>query len=252
MGIGRRIKEARERLGLTQAELGERVGVTGSAITNYEKETSHPKEQVIYKLIETLDVDANYLFQDCVKLPKDKNDITLAEYEHIKKYRTLDDFGKERIEQELDKEITRIGELQDKQNQIDQLKQRIVTELIQRIVLPLYAGFASAGSGEYLFDDIPTDTIEVDDTPAARKADFVIGVNGKSMEPDFYDGEKVFVEKTTDLNIGDIGIFLKGSDCYLKELGEDRLISRNKAYKDIQADEEIRTVGKVIGKVEKD
>ena len=103
MGIGRRIKEARERLGLTQAELGERVGVTGSAITNYEKETSHPKEQVIYKLIETLDVDANYLFQDCVKLPKDKNDITLAEYEHIKKYRTLDDFGKERIEQELDK-----------------------------------------------------------------------------------------------------------------------------------------------------
>lgn len=250
MGIGRRIKEARERLGLTQAELGERVGVTGSAITNYEKETSHPKEQVIYKLIETLDVDANYLFQDCVKLPKDKNDITLAEYEHIKKYRTLDDFGKERIEQELDKEIARIGELQDKQNQIDQLKQRIVTELIQRIVLPLYAGFASAGSGEYLFDDIPTDTIEVEDTPIARKADFVVGVNGDSMEPDFYDGEKVFVKKTVDLNVGDIGIFLKGSDCYIKELGSDRLISRNKAYKDIYADEEIRRIGKVLGKVE--
>ena len=184
MGIGRRIKEARERLGLTQAELGERVGVTGSAITNYEKETSHPKEQVIYKLIETLDVDANYLFQDCVKLPKDKNDITLAEYEHIKKYRTLDDFGKERIEQELDKEITRIGELQDKQNQIDQLKQRIVTELAHRIAIPLYGKFASAGGGAYLFDDIPTDMIEVEDTPTARKADFVIGVDGDSMEPD--------------------------------------------------------------------
>ena len=43
MGIGYRIKEARERLGLTQTELGQKVGVTGSAITNYEKETSHPK-----------------------------------------------------------------------------------------------------------------------------------------------------------------------------------------------------------------
>ncbi len=252
MGIGRRIKEARERLGLTQAELGERVGVTGSAITNYEKETSHPKEQVIYKLIETLDVDANYLFQDCVKLPKDKNDITLAEYEHIKKYRTLDDFGKERIEQELDKEITRIGELQDKQNQIDQLKQRIVTELAHRIAIPLYGKFASAGGGAYLFDDIPTDMIEVEDTPTARKADFVIGVDGDSMEPDFYDGDKIFVKKTTDLNVGDIGIFLKGSDCYIKELGEDRLISRNKSYTDIYPDEEIRRIGKVLGKVNED
>ena len=41
MGIGYRIKEARERLGLTQTELGQKVGVTGSAITNYEKDTSH-------------------------------------------------------------------------------------------------------------------------------------------------------------------------------------------------------------------
>ena len=59
-----------------------------------------------------------------------------------------------------------------------------------------------------------------------------------------------FVKKTADLNIGDIGIFLKGNDCYIKELGKDRLISRNKDYDDIWPDEEIKTVGKVIGKVE--
>ena len=70
MGIGRRIKEARENAGLTQEELGKLVGVTGSAITNYEKETSHPKESVMYSLIEALGVDANYLFQDCVKTKK--------------------------------------------------------------------------------------------------------------------------------------------------------------------------------------
>ena len=49
MGIGKRIKEARERLGMTQNELADLVGVTGSAITNYEKETSHPKEPIMYK-----------------------------------------------------------------------------------------------------------------------------------------------------------------------------------------------------------
>ena len=107
MGIGYRIKEARERMGLTQTELGALIGVTGSAITNYEKETSHPKEQIIYKLMETLNVDANYLFQDAVKIKAKQNDVTLAEYDHIKKYRDLDDHGKEMVDFTLTKEWER-------------------------------------------------------------------------------------------------------------------------------------------------
>ena len=107
MGIGYRIKEARERLGLTQTELGQKVGVTGSAITNYEKETSHPKEQIIYKLMETLGVDANYLFQDCMRISPKNNDINLSEYEHIKKYRGLDTHGKEMVDFTLEKEYER-------------------------------------------------------------------------------------------------------------------------------------------------
>lgn len=106
MGIGYRIKEARERLGLTQTELGAMIGVTGSAITNYEKETSHPKEQIIYKLMETLNIDANYLFQDAVKL-KSSNNVSLLEYELIKKYRDLDKHGKEMVDFTLLKEWER-------------------------------------------------------------------------------------------------------------------------------------------------
>ena len=107
MGIGYRIKEAREHLGLTQTELGKMLGVTGSSITNYEKETSHPKEQIIYKLMETLNVDANYLFQDFVNIKSKENDITLTEYEHIKKYRILDAHGQDMVDTVLDKEYTR-------------------------------------------------------------------------------------------------------------------------------------------------
>ena len=107
MGIGYRIKEARERMGLTQTKLGALIGVTGSAITNYEKETSHPKEQIIYKLMETLNVDANYLFQDAVKIKNQQNDVTLAEYDYIKKYRDLDDHGREMVDFTLTKEWER-------------------------------------------------------------------------------------------------------------------------------------------------
>lgn len=118
MGIGYRIKEAREQLGLTQTELGQKIGVTGSAITNYEKETSHPKEQIIYKLMETLGVDANYLFQDCMRIPPKNNDINLSEYEHIKKYRALDEHGKEMVDFTLEKEYERSVEEKKKADNI--------------------------------------------------------------------------------------------------------------------------------------
>ena len=63
MGIGKRIKEARKLKGLTQTELANMIGVTPSAITNYENETSHPKEPVLYKLFEALGCDANFFFK---------------------------------------------------------------------------------------------------------------------------------------------------------------------------------------------
>ena len=126
MGIGYRIKEARENLGFTQTELGKMVGVTGSAITNYENETSHPKELIMYKLIEALKVDANYLFQDCVKLPKEANDVTLAEYEHIKKYRFISTHspdGANVVDTVLDREYTIAGKLKEQNEKIIELEE---------------------------------------------------------------------------------------------------------------------------------
>lgn len=257
MSFGTRLKEKRESLGITQPQLAELLSVSKGAIGNWETDVNSPRSALLYDLFKILHCDANYLFQDETReLYKDA--ASPEEFEYIiKKYRNLDDFGRETVDTVLTRETKRIEDirakqkqLSDQQDQIDMLKQRIATEIVHRFFLPFYAGLASAGSGEYLFDDIPTDMIEVEDTPTARMADFVIGVNGDSMEPDFCNGEKVFVKKTADLNIGDIGIFLKGNDCYIKELGKDRLISRNKDHDDIWPDEEIKTVGKVIGKVE--
>lgn len=107
MGIGMRIKEARKEMGMTQEDLARVLGVTKSAIANYESETSHPKEPVMYKMFSALNVDANYLFQDVINLPKERNDISLAEHEHIKKYRSLDDHGKKVIDFLLDEECNR-------------------------------------------------------------------------------------------------------------------------------------------------
>lgn len=238
MGIGKRIKEARENLGLTQNELGELVGVTGSAITNYEKETSHPKENIMYKLLESLNVDANFLFQDVVNIPPAKNDITLAEFRHIQKYRALDDYGRETIDIILDREA----------NRVKATKSRSV-QSAKIIRLSYYQKLASAGTGEYVFDDIPIDTIEVPLDEISEKADFVIGVNGNSMEPTYYDGDKVFVERCQIVETGEIGVFMVNNECLIKEAGKDGLISHNKEYGVIPGTETIQCIGKVLGKV---
>lgn len=64
MGIGKRIKKRRIEIGITQSELSKRLSVTPSAIANYENDISHPKEDVLYKLFDVLQCDANYLFKD--------------------------------------------------------------------------------------------------------------------------------------------------------------------------------------------
>jgi len=64
MGIGKRIKERRDALGLTQEQLAKIIGVTKGSIANYENQVSHPKEPILYKLFDALQCDANNLFQD--------------------------------------------------------------------------------------------------------------------------------------------------------------------------------------------
>ena len=248
MGIGYRIKEAREQLGLTQTELGKMVGVTGSAITNYEKETSHPKEQIIYKLMETLNVDANYLFQDVVHLPKIENNITLSEYEHIKKYRSLDPYGQETVNYILERESTRVSALDKKDSRIKELEAINALPPAPRRIYTYLHKIAAAGVGFY-FDDIPTDTIEA---PYRENADFIVGVNGDSMEPTYSNGDLVYVEKCQIVEPGEIGIFIVNSECFIKEAGHDELISHNKKYKPIPGTEHIICVGRVLGKVNKD
>ena len=117
----------------------------------------------------------------------------------------------------------------------------------RRSVYTYYQRLASAETGEYIFDDIPTDTIEA---PYMEYADFIIGVNGDSMEPTYSHGDKVYVEKRQVVEVGEIGIFMVNNECFIKEAGSDGLISHNKKYRMIPGSEHIICVGKVLGRVD--
>lgn len=72
MSVGSRIKELRESKGISRSELADKIGVTIGAISNYENEVSSPKEPILFKLMEILGCDANYLFQDSINIPSTK------------------------------------------------------------------------------------------------------------------------------------------------------------------------------------
>ena len=64
MSFADRLKEARVSAALSQKELGDIVGVTGNAISNYEKGTSSPNDKTLLRLFDALNVEPNFLFQD--------------------------------------------------------------------------------------------------------------------------------------------------------------------------------------------
>lgn len=121
-----------------------------------------------------------------------------------------------------------------------------------QINLPLYPQPASAGTGLYLFDAEPVKWITIPKNELSKKADFIILVRGESMLPMYADGDKVFVEKTSSILEGEIGIFIVNGESYIKQMGKYELISINPNYDNIPLSEytDCRYVGKVIGKVE--
>ena len=86
MSVGSRIKELRENKDISRSELADKIGVTIGAISNYENEVSSPKEPILFKLMEVLGCDANYLFQDSIDIQAMKNNISVVEHDIVKKY----------------------------------------------------------------------------------------------------------------------------------------------------------------------
>lgn len=239
--ISEKLKEIRESTGMNKKEFANHLGIKYTTYNGYETGSREPASDFLILISTKFDISIDYLLG-----LQDHKDIThsyqlkSSEYEHIKKYRLLDSYSQETIDYILDRELRRITQ------------SKVVSPFRRTTrTIPYYQKLASAGNGEYLFDDIPADMIEVPLDDISRQADFVIGVNGDSMEPTFKDGDLVYVEKRQIVEIGDIGIFMDGNDCFIKEAGKEGLISHNKKYRMIPGTENILCVGKVLGKVTK-
>lgn len=67
MSFGEQLRKRREELGISRAELADRLGISRSAVGNYETGVSAPKEEVLLRLFDALGVDPNYLYRDAYR-----------------------------------------------------------------------------------------------------------------------------------------------------------------------------------------
>ena len=114
MSLHERIQEARKNKGFTQAvredELGNIIGVAKTTVSGYEK-NREPTAALLGAIADALDVDVTFLLQDEIKQRRE-NTASPVEMEFIKKYRALDEHGKDMVNTVLEKELTRVKGMQ--------------------------------------------------------------------------------------------------------------------------------------------
>ena len=62
MNIGENIRQARKNAGLTQKELGEKLGISAAAIGQFEKKNSNPHNSTVQKIAAVLEISPLTLY----------------------------------------------------------------------------------------------------------------------------------------------------------------------------------------------
>lgn len=249
MGLGRRIIQLRKENGYTREKLAEILEISPYTLRNYELEVTDAGHPFLIKVSDLFNVSIDYLMGVTEEREKmTSHSLKSSEYDMVEKYRFISTHspdGAVVVDTVLDREHAIAEKLKKKTERIIDLEERLVPKRIFS-----YHGKIAAAGTSYGFDDITSGTMEVPLNKANESADYTIGVNGDSMEPTYYDGDIVYVQKATHLDVGDVGIFQKDNCIYIKEVGENGLLSHNENYKPMTNGGDVICLGKVLGRVE--
>ena len=235
--IGNQIKTFRKSAGFTQDELAKRLNTTKQTISRYEKGERKANQDMLFKLCDIFDISIDDFFPIVSKNGLESTN-PLPNASDLLTQQITDKVVQLTIQNK--KIVLRTSEkLLESQKNEEETKENEVSEVIQLYSYDYYDHPASAGTGQYL-NDVRVEQIEL---PIDVDADFVIPIKGDSMEPDYHDGDLVFIQTS---------VFNYNGDAYIKQLVIDKdqayLHSLNPAYKDmpITPDTDFRIIGEVV------
>ncbi len=222
MGFGEQLRRRRKELGYSREDLAKMLGVTVSAVGNYETGVSSPRESVLLRLFDVLQVDPNYLYRDFYAAGRRGEGVSTEEASLLQKYRELGLTARQTLCTMLDA----LGVLQAEAEQ-----DRPATE--QRTI-PLYCSPAAAGYAAPVFGEDYELLPVGGEVPVG--AELAVRIQGDSMEPYIHDESVVYVNHDP-LRPGDVGIFCVDGDMLCKQyyrdpLGTVYLFSLNRRRRD--------------------
>lgn len=242
--IGDTLKRLRTKKGLTSEELCSKIGIKGGSYRNYERNDRKPDYDTLVKLADFYNVSTDYLLgRPAAQPPTDalerlftEKSFSALEEELLRKYMELPHEARQAVVRFINDATAKA------------LQRKNGTAPQKLLVMKRSLHKVSAGTGYDLNDSDAWETVTVKDTDDSRKADFLLEIEGDSMETTFHDGETVCVQQTPCVEVGEIGVFWVDGCGYIKELGNGCLISHNSSYDPIPLQgTENRCIGRVLG-----
>ncbi len=254
MGYGETIRDRRSALGLNQAQLAERLGVSRNTVAGWETGHSRPDLDTLPRLCAALDMSVSRFFgggEAHAEAERRVLDLffSLAESDREIILWQMEAIRDRRAAMKPAEAVPAVKKAKTPERKSERKPER-VAEMPKLVSLYESDLGAAAGFGAPLGEAQGERILLVADAETER-ADEVITVCGDSMEPTYMDGDRVLVQHQSQIRFGEVGIFLVDNEGYIKEYQQDGLHSHNPAYRvmrfrDGQA---VRCIGRVIGKV---
>jgi len=229
--IGDEIARLRKAKRMSQVEIARRledygIHIKNAAVSCWEQGVSIPTSAQLLALCEILEV--RDIYKEFIgENPQDP-------------FRNLNEAGIAKVRDYID--------LLEKSGEYRKQTAKVIPIKMKKVKMSLLQ--ASAGTGNFL-DEENFEHIEVPASTVPKKADFCLHIDGDSMEPQFNDGELVWIEQTEDLESGDIGLFYLDGMTYFKKLVKKAtgtfLVSLNPKYppKQVQEFNSFKVFGKL-------
>ena len=192
MSFGEQLKCRRKELGLSRSELAKQLGVSQSAVGNYETGVSAPKEEILLRIFDALHVEPNYLYRGSFESAG--GDASPEERTLVEKYRALSPAGRQTIHTLLDALCRMQGE--------------------PARTIPLDRSPAAAGAAAPVPGlDYELLTVTGDVPPAAELA---VRMEGDAMAPYIPSGSVIYIHHAPLAN-GDVGLFCIGGAMLVRQ-----------------------------------
>ncbi len=237
MGFSERLKELRKGKNYSQSELAGLVNVSVNAIANYENGLNYPKFPVLIDLMNVLDCDANYFYQDYISLDHTK-EMSEEEKQIVTKFRKLNTHGKHAVKVILEAEY------------------QCAAEWISNGKLKDIAMYTPvAKSKGYVMAPRPKH-IQIVPTPINQQAEFCVKLVTNLGKPMFRLGEVLLFRKEP-VPHNEIGLFRVNGMLHIKKLfyvdGKMMLMPFNASLDPIPIEDsdKYEVLGKYIGKLER-